>query len=439
MNKAIEYNERSTEATCASGGKVTAFLRWAGSITLAVSAISFLLQGLEEFVPGYRNWVISGFIVVLCICGLICGYLMQETRGARLFFGLATAFLTVQFTQIGTMIYQYSAPLSEDFHSALSWWRVDRIPLATFALIAAASLILAVLVVPTGFSMLARSQARTLSAGFFAGNALLMVPSRENFAMATSSVLLYLGLRFLTRRSLMRDPVIRTAEGLAGLAIMWIPLAIIGGRGFFYPDGWAMMCAMLGIGAATLLIDVRSSVRSAFLRFLAQVLGVSAALLAWLIAAQETLHRVPALSGYETLWIFLPLALLLHLVSYTAEKQASKYRAGAGLLAGFTTLGFLLDHPGYGASFAAILTGLVLTCSGLHHKEKTPLLSGMVSFASGILFNLKFALEFYQAFPWASSAVLGLLVLLLASYIDSRERIFLQKTWQAYQTLKSWG
>lgn len=168
-------------------------------------------------------------------------------------------------------------------------------------------------------------------------------------------------------------------------------------------------------------------------------LGFGSVLFAWLIAAQEILNRYPFLYGYETLWILLPLALLLHLVSYTAGGQASKYRAGASLLAGYATLGFLLDHPGYAASFVCILTGIALTCSGLNKKEKLPFLSGIVCFVSGILFNLKFALDFYQTFPWASSAVLGLLVLLLASYIDSRERIFLQKTWKAYHALKSWG
>ncbi|MGH8550866.1 MAG: hypothetical protein ACRERU_20155 [Methylococcales bacterium] len=437
MNDHNEYRENSTEQSSRSGPEVATFLGWAGSMTLAISAISFMLQGLEDFDPGYRNWVISGFVVVLCICGLICGYLMKETLGARLFFGLATAILTVQFTQIGTMIHQYLGPVSDDLHSALSWWRVDRIPLSMFALIVVASLILTTLVVPAGFSMLARTEARKLSLGFLIGNALLLVPSRDNFVMAMACITLFAGLRVLTRRSLTEAPVLRTAEGFAALAIMWIPLAIIGSRGFFYPDNWVMLSAILGIVAMTLFIDVRLFVKSPFIRFLVQILGASSALVAWLIVAQETLYRYPFLYGVETLWILLPLALLLHLLSYSAEDQASKYRAGAGLLAGFTTLGFLLDHPGYAASFLCISTGIALTCSGINKKEKIPFLSGMVSFVAGILFNLNFALDFYQAFPWASSTVLGLLVLLLASYINSRERIFLQKTWKAYQVLKS--
>jgi hypothetical protein len=439
MIESIVISEKTPEHASNAGRKVTAFLRWAGTVTLAVSALSFMVQGLEGFGPSYGNWIISGFIVVLCLCGLICGYWMKETRGARLFFGLATAFLTVQFSQISTLIYRYVMPRFEEIPPALSWWRVDPMPISVFASIVITSLILTAIVVPTSFSILARSQARRLTLGFLAGNALIMNPSRNNFLVAVISVALYIGLRIVTRRSIAEDPVHRTPEGLAALAILWIPFAIIGGRGFFYADHWTLFCLIFGISAVTLLLDMRPLAKTAAARFLTQSLGTLSAIVAWLLAAQEISFRISLIQGYEILWVMLPLAFLLHLIAIPAGNLGFRYRAGSALVAGFAALGFLLSNPVTIASFVCLLTGIALTASGLNNKEKIPFISGLICFASGVLFNLKFALDLYHTFPWASCAALGLVVLLLASYIDSRERFLLQKTRQAYLALKSWS
>ncbi len=96
-------NEKSKSIT----SKITTYLRWTGSILIALSAISFMLQGHEEILPAYRYWIGLGLTLLLCGGGLVCAYLFHETKGARIFFGLGTAFLPVQVSQVAAMIYAY--------------------------------------------------------------------------------------------------------------------------------------------------------------------------------------------------------------------------------------------------------------------------------------------------------------------------------------------
>ena len=99
----VEENKSAKNLTA----KITTYLRWVGSILIVLSAISFMLQGHEEILPVYRYWIGLGLTLLLCAGGLVCAYLFNETKGARIFFGLGTAFLPVQITQVSAMIYAY--------------------------------------------------------------------------------------------------------------------------------------------------------------------------------------------------------------------------------------------------------------------------------------------------------------------------------------------
>lgn len=439
MNESLLNPHARIENSGAQGSKVTFVLRWAGSIILAVSAINFLLQGIEDFFPGYRNWVVLGFIVALVICGLICGYLMKETRGARLFFGLATAFLSVQFAQIGGLIYGYLRPGAGQQAVPLAGWKIEALPVYEFAMILLGTSILTAFVVSIGFSMLARSQARKLSFGFLIANACVLLPIRDNLLMSLLCVGLFIGLRILMQRSVVRDPVLRTFEGLAGLVILWIPLFILSGRGLFYPDNWAMLATILGLCGSILLLDLQAWLQSAWSGFFTRLLGALLVIYAWLVVAQESYHRNQFLQGYGVLWALFPIALLLQLISYRMNDSAAKFRNAAGLIGGYAAVAFLFGHPGPIASLVCILTGCAFIATSVHKQEKLPLFCGLVCFASGVLFNLKYAFNLYQAFPWPSSAVSGLIVILLASYIDSREISLTRSTTKAFQRLKNWN
>ena len=78
----------SSEPAKSMTAKITNYLRWVGSLLIVLSAVSFMLQGYSEISATYRYWVSLGLTLLLCSGGLVCAYLFNETKGARIFFGL---------------------------------------------------------------------------------------------------------------------------------------------------------------------------------------------------------------------------------------------------------------------------------------------------------------------------------------------------------------
>ncbi len=91
------------------------------------------------------------------------------------------------------------------------------------------------------------------------------------------------------------------------------------------------------------------------------------------------------------------------------------------------------------APVIAIAAGILLTVAGIKHREKIPFISGNICVTGGFLFYWEYALNLYSSAPWISSIALGLLVILLASYIENREKQIMAKSRQYFKELKSWN
>lgn len=142
-------------------GKITTYLRWIGSILIILSAISFMLQGTDEISPAYRYWIGLGLTLLLCGGGLVCAYLFNETKGARIFFGLGTAFLPVQVTQVSAMIYGYwhgQKALQPEYN----WLQFMDVSPTVIALDFVITGLLLFLVSYASYSILARKHLKTL-------------------------------------------------------------------------------------------------------------------------------------------------------------------------------------------------------------------------------------------------------------------------------------
>ena len=87
----------------------------------------------------------------------------------------------------------------------------------------------------------------------------------------------------------------------------------------------------------------------------------------------------------------------------------------------------------------AIAAGILLTVAGIKYREKMPFVSGNICVAGGFLFYWEYAINFYSNAPWISSIVLGLIVILLASYIENREKQIMAKSRYYFKELKSWN
>jgi LytS/YehU family sensor histidine kinase len=135
---------------------------------------------------------------------------------------------------------------------------------------------------------------------------------------------------------------------------------------------------------------------------------------------------------------FLPIAVILFVLSGRVEFHARLYRFIASVLVMFLTYGAMIDQQTLAPVFT-IAAGMFLTVAGIQYREKMPFLSGNICVAGGFLFYWEYAVNIYATAPWISSIILGLLVILLASYIENKDKMIMAKTRYYFNQLKNWN
>ena len=431
IDESTEHNNESGNCRASQTAKVTTFLRWSGAIIIILSAISFLIQGHADLLPAYRYWVAMGFILLLTSCGLVCAYVFNETKGTRIFFGLAMVFLPVQISQISAMFYSYFHGAAEQLHPAIAWWQFADVSPALMFLNLLVTGVLSIPLVYAGFSILARKHRRQLAAAFFVTCFSLLLPVRDPYLIPVILAALFFYLRRMNIQA-GKDTVMKLSEGLAARTIIWIPVLIMIGRSFLYPVSFLLPVVLLAYAALWLIHDVKQATNSPVLILLSELGGVIATLVTWFCIAVQVADSVPVSV------LLLPVSLILFLVSEKVDYFAKLYRAIAALMA--TTICLAME-PGTWLYIPLINigVGVLLAVAGIQYREKIPTLSGLVCFVAGILSYVHFALYVYQASPWLSSIGLGLCVLLLASYIENKEKQILQKTKYYFNEFKAWN
>ncbi|NOQ35061.1 MAG: hypothetical protein GQ569_04110 [Methylococcaceae bacterium] len=430
----LNADNNETESTPKSQSltaKISNYLRWAGTLLIILSAISFMLQGHENMLPSYRYWIALGFTSLLCGGGLICAYVFNETKGARIFFGLGTAFLTVQTSQVGSMIYAYLNG-QQALQPKYAWLQFIDVSPTVIALDLGLTAVLLVIVSYAGFSILARKHLKLLLSAFVISNALLMLPIREAHSIAATIGGLFLFLRYIEQQ-LHQDRTMQLLEGLAARLIISLPLFIMIGRSLLHPASFLLAVIGGAIIATYLLCDIKRYTQSAMILYIGQLIGTISALSVWLIIVDEFFNDVQGLA-----LLMLPLAMVLFGLSFVVSYHAKLYRFVSSLLAVFLTYEAMVDGLDFAPIFA-LITGMALTVSGLKTREKVPFFTGHICFASGFLFYCRYAVDLYSAAPWLSAIALGLFVILFSSYLESREKKIVQKFKLYFHELKSWA
>ncbi len=414
------------------GSKIATFLRWCGSILVILSALSFLLQGTQHFLD-YRHWIALSLTVLLCGCGVGCAYLFKETKGARVFFALGTGFLVVQVSQISAMLYSYLHDFAPNVSAAYTVWDFSKLGPFTLFVNVLATVILAAPIVYMCFTSLARKYRGQLTTAFVIGSVLLVLPIRDPqivpiLLAALLWVLRYFDLRFH------QDSVMQLREGLAARALASIPALILLGRGFFYPDPFTLSVVILGWLILLTIFDVHRYTRSAMLIFSTQVIGTLASLSMWLLL-DEKLDSIVAFPSSIKL---LPVAAILFALASRVNYYPRIYRIIASMFALYAIYGAMVS----GVSLSPILSiasGIAMGMIGIRYREKTPLLAGGGCILGGLLFYCQYAVLLYDASPWLSAIALGLSVLILASYVETKERVIRARSRDYFDAIKTWN
>ena len=421
-----EENQSANSLTA----KITTYLRWVGSILIILSAVSFMLQGHEEILPAYRYWIGLGLTLLLCGGGLICAYLFNETKGARIFFGLGTAFLPVQISQVSGMIYAYwhgQAALQPQYN----WLQFMDVSPTVIALDFVITGLLLLLVSYAGYSILARKHLKTLLWTSVAGNIMLMLPIRD----ATLIPFIIAGLFILLRQTehrLHNDSSMRLAEGMAARALVSLPLWIIIGRSLLHPASYLLAIVASAIVVVYCIYDIKRYTQTAFIVYISQWVGTLAAIAIWLIVVEQF-----AAVSTNHLNALLPVAVILFVLSGQVDFHARLYRFISSVMTIILTYGAMVDQQALAPIFT-IAAGIFLTVAGIKYREKVPFISGNICVAGGFLFYWEYAVDLYATAPWISSIGLGLIVILLASYMENKEKQIVAKSRYYFNELKNW-
>ena len=412
------------------------FLRLSGALILVIAALHYMIQGLNITSESLRFWVMPGFISFLAVCGLLCGYWLKDAKNARIFFGLGTAFVAAQLSQVAAMgrallIKGQSGEILLDM-----WWDLDHLSPLIFGSNVIVSVLLAIPVAYAGFTMLARQHRTSLLLGFLMANVAMVLPVREPMFVTTVIILGFFVLRYRDMRLYQPDRTLRSVSGFSARLLVWVPLFIIIGRSVFYPLSDIQYAVMMSLISWVMIKEIPRVTGKAEFVPLLQYFGMTLAIMAWFIGADNIIQSVS--SSIEIYASAFPIVVFLFITSFHIQDDSPATRFVAAMIAMLTVLCMLLDKHSYITALVSMGTGIGLSVAGLYLHEKLVISCGAISLIGGLIYYMGFLLDMYHAMPWLSAGLLGVAALLLASWIDKQQGSVKGNLGIAWNAFKNW-
>jgi hypothetical protein len=400
-------------------GALSRILRAIGAGALIASASTFLLQRWESGGDLQRYFTLLAHPLLLCAAGFVCGLRANDGKAARTFLALASALVPVQFCILGGLLYsQFS-------------WDGALVPVPTyaswmapgpFAALATAAITLAVLapVIGVAFLTLARARALPLALAYTAANLTLLLPTRDPSIAAAHAALALGVLVAFDSRVARRDAGLRTLEGTFVRAMLFAPPLLLLLRSALHYELSALFAAVVS-GLASFALAAIAGVRRlpAGLREVLPDASLLPTLATGGFAAAALLEvGIPAALAFPAgVVCFGALTLALSLMAGSASWGARHRRvAVVGTVCGMAL--DLVIHPGVVASLGCLVTAIAALSYGYLMERRAIFLTGLAAALFGLAFHVRYALGLYAYTRWGSLALLGVAVILAASWLE---------------------
>jgi uncharacterized membrane protein YecN with MAPEG domain len=221
-------------------------LRILGAGVILASMSVFLLQGWSQGNDISRYLLLLAQTGLLAAAGFAMSHIVKETKGARLFFGLALVSIPANFTILGALLYsvfQWDGGLTA--YPGYADWRIEDV--ASIGVTMGAAMFVLVPVTLFCFAIMARHSAKSLSLHFLALNALLLLPIRSSMLAGTIALVGVLYALYVMSKLTKENRALKTGEGKFALATLFIPLGIILFRSMYFYQVDSLMIAMVGM------------------------------------------------------------------------------------------------------------------------------------------------------------------------------------------------
>lgn len=388
----IEPSDTQTPASDTSAFAPADWLRWIGALTFIGAGASYLIEGWSDanVIKRQALWALG--TLILTALGIVV-VRRRDARGGRVFLGLAAATIPAHFTQLGSALYDLHTHKQGEWSSVLVAGAVTLLLLPPLAL---------------GMTALIRRRGLLLSSMMFAFCVPLVVPSRDPaIVMAMAGALLALWL-LLEATLFQSDPLFDSLEGAAARLMLVSPVLIALIRNGFHGTGALWLASSIGYPAATLLVWPKFS----------RIQNAAVATLQW-----------GGLAGMCLALIVLDVrALTFGLVFSTILLAASELiytrpilLAWMGAMAFSTSAVLAFTTHGWATSLAIIPLGTLHALAAYRRRAGWLFSTAMFASLAGALAHLIQLAVFPKHGLWIAGAVLGVVLLTLASLLETHK------------------
>ena len=369
------------------------FFRWAGVLALVSAGIAFLVEGWTDphLLPRQLAW--AGITLALVVSGVLSARRFRDPLGARVCLGLAAATIPLHFAQLGGALFELHR---------------DGLATPSSVLLSGCIVLLLVPVLALGGAALVRRWAVPFTLVLFALGCPLLLTTRAGdaiawFGLAELSVLVSLDLLVLSRRADLEG-----LEGAAVRALLCLPLFILLGRNAPHEMTRLWFAALFATPGALLLLGARRIDETRGFRAFAEVLAGALLALAGCLASAS--------------WSAGPVAVATALIAVVALSRNTRQMQGVGWCGTLALGGAVVTGFAASSHFATCL-GIAVSAGYVALAYRRRALgwcaaNACVAFglAAGLLVSL-IAVPVY--FGWLLPAVVGLLMLVLGSSVQS--------------------
>ncbi len=411
-------------------------LRRLGTVTLLASVSIYILQGWDVGSDLMRYLLLLAHTVGLAVVGVLCSRWLKEQKGARLLLMIALVFISANFAILGGFALSLWGQPVAGLYGAVTWV----ISSSSSSLLALAGALL-VLVPLTflGFNVAARRSAKTFSWVFLISNFMLLLPTRDEFALSTIMLgLLGLVIYTITKARAV-DVTLATREGLIARLILFVPLGIMLGRNMMHSVG-EVIPLIVGFSIFVLMRQISMSLQvKNFIRTLLEFFSLVPVIIAGSSMAALLSVQFGASFAVSILGFSVVASVMLFELSIRASGGRGFYSVIASmLLAGCFVSHVLLVESSFSA-LTCIVAGLALTGFGYMSERRAALVLGCIMAVIGVSFYLMGIFHNFDLNGWFSMAFIGVGAIVLGSYIEKQGEQALTTVRRLKASLDAWG
>lgn len=384
-------------------------LRWSGAAMIVSASATFLVQSWDEVGDVSRYLTLLGMTALLPGVAYVCGIRLREGRSARVLVLTFLALIPVHAAVLAGFLLSQFGDTGTSVASVAQWVAPSRG--AALLLVAGAGSVLIPLCW-AAFRVLARRDARALTACSAAAHGLLLIPDR---GVLSAAMTVLASLALATGCALRFKP--ETVEARLAVSSLAAPALLIAGRQLLFYEASSAFWGMLLSAGALALFVLGKSLRDVTIERTASI-----PLLLGLAAFLEPFSRHS--SSLSSIWLSYGLisGAALLLLAWQSHSSRAFFIRTAVLLNAATASTTLLVDPRPWAALQAIVVGLGLLSYGIVKSRRAALYLGGGLAAFGFVLEIVHAIDVFEPSGWLALAGFGLALVGLTAWLERRSR-----------------